>query len=236
MARQEIILGTPPTGLGGDPPRVASIKINDMTQELYDNATSLGETVKDFDEVISALDEKLKTLGSVSSENVVPIEKGGTGGTTQALARSGLGLGSAAVADLVGTMANGAILEQGTNANGSFIKFADGTLKTWGVRIISYGVGEELPAGRGQAWDGALQPATFVGQPSHSVTLSFMTGQDGTGNALYTLMQTYWMSSRVMYVGVNTGHAPAFVHPPMEYGTLAAGSFVASFQSSGRWK
>ena len=35
MARQEIILGTPPTGLGGDTPRVASTKINAMTLELY---------------------------------------------------------------------------------------------------------------------------------------------------------------------------------------------------------
>lgn len=35
MARQEIILGTAPTGLGGDPPRTASTKINAMTAELY---------------------------------------------------------------------------------------------------------------------------------------------------------------------------------------------------------
>ena len=42
MARQEIILGTPPSGLGGDPPRVASQKINHMTQELYDEQAKLG--------------------------------------------------------------------------------------------------------------------------------------------------------------------------------------------------
>lgn len=42
MARQEIILGTPPSGLGGDPPRVASQKINHMTQELYDWQAKLG--------------------------------------------------------------------------------------------------------------------------------------------------------------------------------------------------
>ncbi|UNM22140.1 pyocin knob domain-containing protein [Pseudomonas sp. ArH3a] len=35
MARQEIILGMPPQGLGGDPPRTASMKINAMTRELY---------------------------------------------------------------------------------------------------------------------------------------------------------------------------------------------------------
>ena len=185
MAWQEIILGTPPTGLGGDPPRVASQKINFMTRELYDKAAALK---------------------------------------------------SAAFADVVGSVVSGAIIEQGTNASGSFIKFADGTLITWGVRIISYGVGGELPAGRGQAWDGALQPATFVGQPAHNVTLAFMTGQNGTGTALYTLMQAYWNGSVVVHTGVNIGHTPAAVHPQMTYGTLAAGSFIASFQSSGRWK
>lgn len=42
MARQEIILGTPPTGLGGDTPRVASSKINAMTTELYARNAQLG--------------------------------------------------------------------------------------------------------------------------------------------------------------------------------------------------
>ncbi|MFL1501654.1 hypothetical protein ACI77N_10690 [Pseudomonas sp. S191] len=44
MARQEIILGMPPQGLGGDPPRTASMKINAMTQELYQglDATTKG--------------------------------------------------------------------------------------------------------------------------------------------------------------------------------------------------
>ena len=42
MARQEIILGPLPAGLGGDPPRTASMKINAMTQELYDKNAALG--------------------------------------------------------------------------------------------------------------------------------------------------------------------------------------------------
>ena len=40
----------------------------------------------------------LAGLGTVSTQNVVPVTMGGTGGTTQAAARTGLGLGSAAVA------------------------------------------------------------------------------------------------------------------------------------------
>lgn len=76
MPRQEIILGTPPTGLGGDPPRVASMKINAMTLELYEKSSKLG---------------------------------------------------TAAFADVLGTMTSGAIIEQGSNANGEFTRFADGT-------------------------------------------------------------------------------------------------------------
>ncbi|RYY85101.1 MAG: phage tail protein [Chitinophagaceae bacterium] len=80
----------------------------------------------------------LAGLGAVSTENVVPVAKGGTGGTTQALARNGLGLKLAAVADIVGPVSQsggvptGAIIEQATNANGSAIKYADGTMICYG--------------------------------------------------------------------------------------------------------
>ncbi len=66
MARQEIILGTPPTGLGGDTPRVASSKINAMTLELYQG------------------------IGTPAAP--LPLERGGTGGKTQVAAQVGLGL------------------------------------------------------------------------------------------------------------------------------------------------
>lgn len=39
-------------------------------------------------------------IGSVATENILPVGKGGTGGTTAATARTGLGLGSAATADI----------------------------------------------------------------------------------------------------------------------------------------
>ncbi len=76
----------------------------------------------------------LAGLGSVSTENVVPVAKGGTGGTNPALARSGLGLKSAAIADIVGAVSQsggvptGAIVERGNSANGEYVKFADGTM------------------------------------------------------------------------------------------------------------
>lgn len=112
MARQEIILGTAPTGLGGDPPRTASTKINDMTTEIY----------------------SLLAGSDGAIPGILPISKGGTGGSTQGAARNGLGLGSASVAEIVGTVSQsggtptGAIVETGTNANGTYTKWADGTM------------------------------------------------------------------------------------------------------------
>ncbi|MFJ3114953.1 hypothetical protein ACIPI6_00340 [Pseudomonas protegens] len=50
MARQEINLGVLPNGVGGDTPRVANTKINDMTTELY-AAIAEGGTVKSVAEV-----------------------------------------------------------------------------------------------------------------------------------------------------------------------------------------
>ncbi|WP_460410451.1 MULTISPECIES: phage tail protein [unclassified Pseudomonas] len=73
-------------------------------------------------------------LGSVAVENILPVTKGGTGGTSQATARTGLGLGSAAVAAIVGTVSQtggvptGAVIERGSNSQGEFVKYADGTL------------------------------------------------------------------------------------------------------------
>lgn len=112
MARQEIILGTPPQGLGGDPPRTASMKINAMTQELF---TALG-----------AVDGALPVA--------LPTSKGGTGNTTGTAAKL-------AAAAMVGTVSQssglptGAIFERGSNANGEYTKFADGTMICYRVGI-----------------------------------------------------------------------------------------------------
>lgn len=108
MAKQTINLGTAPTGVGGDTPRSAFTKAQSNFDELY---AALG------------------TSGSPGTlPTALPVAQGGTGGTTQATARTGLGLGSAAIVDVVGLMTNNAIIEKGTNASGSWTKYADGTM------------------------------------------------------------------------------------------------------------
>ncbi len=112
------------------------------------------------------------------------ISQGGTGATSQATARTALGLGSAAVAPILGTVSQsggvptGAIFEQGSNANGEYIKFADGTLECWGTAV--------QPANSNGAAVTFTFPSTFVrtvpvvtaagrGFASSSNTASYLT-------------------------------------------------------------
>jgi hypothetical protein len=108
--------------------------IQGYVKQLADNAAT----------IIQQWGAKLAALGDVSSENVVPVAKGGTGGITPTAARTGLGLKTAAVADIVGTVSQasgvptGAIIERGSNANGSYIKYADGTLICWHLSPVYF--------------------------------------------------------------------------------------------------
>jgi len=84
--------------------------------------------------IIQQWGSTLAGLGAVSTENIVPIAKGGTGATTAAAARTALELKRTAITDIVGTVAQsggvptGAIIESGSTSTGSYTKFADGTL------------------------------------------------------------------------------------------------------------
>ncbi|MEG0923200.1 MAG: hypothetical protein RSD57_15910 [Comamonas sp.] len=74
-------------------------------------------------------------LREFAAGDFLPLSAGGTGvaaGNT-ADVRAALGLGSAAVAAILGTVTQsggvptGAIIQRGSNANGIFVRFADGT-------------------------------------------------------------------------------------------------------------
>lgn len=80
MAKQDINLGTQPTGVGGDTNRSANLKTNANLKEIY---TALGGSVSGGN-------------GSVLPDSL-PVSRGGTGATTAAAARTNLGLGNAAL-------------------------------------------------------------------------------------------------------------------------------------------
>ncbi|UVM53479.1 hypothetical protein LOY37_13930 [Pseudomonas sp. B21-012] len=75
MAKQAINLGAVSSGVGGDTPRAAWTK------------------------AIANFDELYTQLGGNTLPAAIPVAKGGTGGTTQATARTGLGLGTAATSN-----------------------------------------------------------------------------------------------------------------------------------------
>lgn len=98
---------------------------------------------------------------------------GGTGGNSQATARTGLGLGSAAIVDAVGLMANNAIIETGSSGAGSWTKFADGTMLTQHRGTI----GLNITTAYGALFYGSSVaiafPQTFVGDlPKLSLSVS----------------------------------------------------------------
>ncbi|MFG0501125.1 hypothetical protein ACF8GD_00460 [Pseudomonas putida] len=114
----------------------------------------------------------LAGLGAVSIENVLPVAKGGTGGMTQAAARSGLGLKAAAIADIVGTVSQsggvptGAIFERGSNANGEYVKFADGTMVCWmSITVTDQAIDTVYAGGVYQGTRTWSFPAFFSGVP-----------------------------------------------------------------------
>ena len=124
--------------------------------------------------------------------------------------------------------------ERGSNSKGEYTKFADGTLITWGKQLVNVAV----PVGQGVTWDAvaANQPYAFVGTPVSDIRFAMMAGANGTGNAIYTLNQNYYLSGDLSQVGVNMGTQPALSHPLMTYGTMAAASYFVFFKCTGRWK
>ncbi|CAI3803615.1 hypothetical protein GLGCALEP_05031 [Pseudomonas sp. MM221] len=113
-----------------------------------------------FNDIANTWGSTLAGLGSVSTENVVPVSKGGTGGNTAALGRSGLGLKAAAIADIVGAVSQvggvptGAIIEVGSNANGEYYKFAGGLMVCVGSLAVS-----------GTAWSSSSTAGRYYSQP-----------------------------------------------------------------------
>jgi len=125
--------------------------------------------------------------------------------------------------------------ETGTNAKGSYIKFANGVLITWGVQVINRAVA----AGAATSWDGvtADQPYPFVGAPVLDVNIGFNAGANGTGLGIYGCPFNYTESTgRFITAVLNTGVTPAASHPTFTVGTTAAQSITVAFKCYGKWK
>lgn len=205
MSKQTINLGTAPTGVGGDTPRSAFTKAQSNIDELYAALGALGNPA-----VLPA---------------ALPIAQGGTGGTTQASARNGLGLGTAAVAAIVGTVSQSpgvppALMEYINNSNGEAWKFACGAviMITTGVRSIVVGT----PVGTASAMyypgapsSGSNRPVSVVGTPFDWLTIDGGAGlnfavpvgspQAGTYRQFYHLSLTANSAQNYTYSYLSIG-------------------------------
>lgn len=106
----------------------------------------------------------LAGLGDVSTEDVVPFAKGGTGASSLSEAKTALGISDA--------------ITGGSNANGTFIKLPDGTMICHATRI-------SIQATANVRADTYLTlPAAFLANPTLVPTIEYPSGSDGNGIAV----------------------------------------------------
>lgn len=167
MSKQVISLGTAPTGVGGDTPRSAFLKAQANFDELY-NA---------FYAAKGANSDITSLLGLTTA---LSAAQGGTGVTSLAALLTALnGIGNYARSNILGTVSqasgvpSGAIIERGSNANGVYVKFADGTMDVY--RVVSLGtvaitsaIGTEFASAAQGGW---AFPATFARCDNFSCTV-----------------------------------------------------------------
>ncbi|QCI15517.1 phage tail protein [Pseudomonas putida] len=114
------------------------------TFALFGGATTIEALRQNILAATRGANSDITSLSGLTT--ALSVAQGGTGGKTQAAARTGLGLGAAAVAAILGTVSQsggvptGAIIERGSNANGEYVRYADGTQICWGQRTWSTGI------------------------------------------------------------------------------------------------
>ena len=167
------------------------------------------------------------------------VAQGGTGGKTQAAARTGLGLGSSSVAALVGTVSQaggvptGAVMSYSidTTTGDRTTKYANGQMIFDGVRQATVGVGPGAFVAPAIA-----RPADFIGNVSSYCDLAFFSGGATAGNQLYATRQSL-TSATNLYLGafINMGRSPASEIPNLALGSTVAQSYLFWFVAVGRW-
>ncbi|AVD85948.1 phage tail protein [Pseudomonas sp. SWI44] len=173
----------------------------------------------------------LAGLGAVSTENVLPVSKGGTGGTTQADARTGLGLKKAAVADIVGTVSQsggtptGAIYERGSNANGEYTAYADGTLECFARVECTYSLANLLVGP--WTYPKAFSSATYV--PVVEVTVMQPAAAD------ITPVTSAELSAQVAVVGYASASPRVWKSPGTSNNFTSASKVTVGVTAKGRW-
>lgn len=126
MAQQLIELGELPSGVGGDTNRSANVKCNENFKELYEATGALGEGKAD-----AGANSDITSL--IGLTTALSEAQGGTGlksmdELVEKLLSKGLYNKTKALGPVSAVAGVGALMERGSNANGEYVKFADGTM------------------------------------------------------------------------------------------------------------
>lgn len=126
----------------------------------------------------------------------------------------------------------GAVIERGSNASGNYVKYADGTLITYGLAIIN------ASTAAGSSTSPSIpQPAVFVGGAKTMCQATYYTASSGSGSALYTVAfgASFTNDSSVTgYQFLNCGKTLANF-PDFTIGASAAASLLINFITVGKW-
>lgn len=151
--------------------------------------------------------------------------------TAHALAAAALRYGKNNILGAVsqsGGVPTGAIIERGSNANGEYVRFADGTQ----IRTHSRLVNVVTAAGAAIAV-AYTPPAASVGESFASYSVTFYTGGGYTGAKLYAL---HFAVAGELGLALNTGVSASEAAPrSTSLGTYAAGSHYIAITEIGRW-
>lgn len=149
------------------------------------------------------------------------------------------GAAAAAVRDIVGTVSQsggiptGAIVESGANANGNYVRYADGTQLTYGLQSINGTVAPGTSIG-----PGLTQPAVFVGASKTFTQAAYYTAVNGGGTPIYAVQFGSVFQNNSGITGVqylNQGNTQGSSFPTFSIGSLVAASLLVNYVTIGRW-
>ena len=166
----------------------------------------------------------------VAKTDVIAIANGGTGATSANAAADALGayrkgtiLGPVSQSAGVPT---GAVIERGSNANGEYVRYADGTQ----ICTKSAAVNAVIEPG-GFVRVSWVKPANFAGPaPTVVGNCVFLTNTGGTGGQLYGNQFGYGEP-----LFINTGISSADAGASFSIGPYTANSYVLTLLAVGRW-
>lgn len=210
MARQNIEIGTAPTGAGGDTVRSANVKINANFTELYTQpafpgvkitgAFTPGYGTQGTYQVWNAGEGG--SLGWSGESSFINNRGGGSGGFTWRSVNADnsasgpmMSYSYAGVLNvpLALTLGGRNVVERGSNANGEYVRYADGTQICWKVvgtnSSGTYAVASGLYGS--DAYGAGAYPAPFAAMPAVTCT-----GMRGTGSAALLIASNYTAASQ----------------------------------------